>query len=202
MRSVEVMSDDVLTAKQRQFCTEYLVDRNASAAAKRAGYKTSGMGSQLMKHPEVRKELTRREQKLYENHELTVAEIVGRLAEVMRFDIIDLCDENGQINLSDLRELPKEARACIKEMDVRASTDSEGNQRMTAKIKMYSKLEAADMLMRYFGGYKPEVLQQLVQLDYARLEKRSDIKEDDPLIKALADLTAPTDATKDGGENG
>lgn len=45
-----------LTPKQRRFVDEYLIDLNASAAAKRAGYseKTAGqIGHELLKKPEI-----------------------------------------------------------------------------------------------------------------------------------------------------
>lgn len=189
------VSDERMTAKQRAFVQEYMLDRNVSAAARRAGYKTPSIGNKLMKHPLVRAEIGKREQEAYEQSNISVAEIVGRLAEVLRFDVLDLCDENGQIALDDLTNMPKAARSTIKELDVKSTTGPDGEERLSAKIKFYSKLEAADMLMRYFGAYKPEVLQQLVQLDWDKMQERSDPDEDDPFAEELKRLTDSSKAS-------
>ena len=46
----------VMTAKQRRFVEEYLVDLNASAAARRAGYsphRADAMGFENLRKPEI-----------------------------------------------------------------------------------------------------------------------------------------------------
>ena len=51
-----------LTPKQQQFCREYLIDMNASAAAKRAGYSehtSEQQGSRLLRKVEVEAEIQR-----------------------------------------------------------------------------------------------------------------------------------------------
>ena len=51
------MADKKMTAKQKRFCDEYLIDMNATQAAIRAGYsaKTAySQGQRLLKHAEVK----------------------------------------------------------------------------------------------------------------------------------------------------
>lgn len=51
-----------LTAQQRKFISEYLVDFNATAAAERAGYSAANTaaGNHLLRHPHVLAEVNRR----------------------------------------------------------------------------------------------------------------------------------------------
>ena len=51
-----------LTAKQQQFCCEYIIDLNATAAARRAGYSSrtaEQQGYQLLQNPSVQAEIQR-----------------------------------------------------------------------------------------------------------------------------------------------
>lgn len=50
------MAEEKLTAKQERFCREYLIDRNGTQAAIRAGYGAAGAGVQacrMLKRPNV-----------------------------------------------------------------------------------------------------------------------------------------------------
>lgn len=76
-----------MTAKQRRFCDEYLVDMNATQAAVRAGYsrKTAySIGTENLKKPELKKYIERR---MDEKERTLVAdqdEIMGYLTLVLR----------------------------------------------------------------------------------------------------------------------
>ena len=69
-----------LSAKQRLFCDEYLIDRNATAAALRAGYSAStALGGYLMVIPKIKWYIEERTQatakKLRVNHEMILDEL-------------------------------------------------------------------------------------------------------------------------------
>jgi hypothetical protein len=59
--SREFSPDDGLTAKQRRFVDEYLVDRNGPAAAQRAGYSPRSASS-LLQNPAIQDAITARQQ--------------------------------------------------------------------------------------------------------------------------------------------
>lgn len=77
-----------LTPKQAAFVTEYLIDRNATQAAIRAGYSSNtaeSQGSRLLSKAKIKSELDRRGAKIAKNREIT-AELVlnGLLTEAER----------------------------------------------------------------------------------------------------------------------
>lgn len=69
-----------LTAKQAAFCREYMIDRNATQAAIRAGYsaKTAGaIGDENLKKPEISEEITKLEKQHAEAVGVTVQDVIG-----------------------------------------------------------------------------------------------------------------------------
>lgn len=74
-----------MNTKQAAFAREYLVDRNATQAAKRAGYseKTAhAQGHDLLKHPEVQAEIQQREWDLAEKVEMDAVWVLEQLRQV------------------------------------------------------------------------------------------------------------------------
>ncbi|XSG76742.1 terminase small subunit [Herpetosiphon llansteffanensis] len=76
-----------LTAKQRRFVDEYLVDFNATQAAIRAGHSqrsAASIGSENLRKPEIQTEINRRLDSI-----MPKAEILGRLAQQARSTMQD-----------------------------------------------------------------------------------------------------------------
>lgn len=76
-----------LTPKQRKFCDEYLVDRNATQAAIRAGYsaKTAyAIGKENLHKPLIRENINSRIEKQSEKTQITVETILRRLDNLAR----------------------------------------------------------------------------------------------------------------------
>lgn len=81
-----------LTAKQKIFVQEYLVDLNATAAAKRAGYseKTAySMGQRLLKNVEVQKAIQKANTARQQRTEITQDYVIGKLKEIADQDASD-----------------------------------------------------------------------------------------------------------------
>ena len=76
-----------LTAKQKRFCTEYLIDLNATQAAIRAGYseKTAySMGQRLLKNVEIKKYIDQQLKQLKTEKTADAQEVLEYLTAVMR----------------------------------------------------------------------------------------------------------------------
>lgn len=76
-----------LTAKQKRFCTEYLIDLNATQAAIRAGYseKTAySVGNENLKKPEVKKCIDERLKAIQTKKIADAQEVLEYLTAVMR----------------------------------------------------------------------------------------------------------------------
>ena len=76
-----------MTAKQRRFVDEFLVDLDARAAAIRAGYHAptaAVCANKLLSHPEVRAEIARRRQPIEADAIMTARECILALCEIAR----------------------------------------------------------------------------------------------------------------------
>lgn len=76
-----------LSAKQDAFIDEYLLDLNATRAAKVAGYTSRSAGPDLLKNPNMRKEIARRMSLIQKQDEMKIAdvqEVLRYLTSVMR----------------------------------------------------------------------------------------------------------------------
>lgn len=74
-----------LTPKQERFVQEYLVDLNATAAAKRAGYseKTAySLGQRLLKNVEIQKAIQNANNARQERTEVTQDYVISKLKEI------------------------------------------------------------------------------------------------------------------------
>ena len=75
-----------LTGKQQNFVNEYLIDLNATAAAKRAGYSVKSAyhsGWENLRKPEIVAEISKRQKRMAEKLEITqemVVQELGKLA--------------------------------------------------------------------------------------------------------------------------
>jgi phage terminase small subunit len=89
-----------LTPKQQRFVQEYLIDLNASAAAKRAGYsvKTADqLGYQLLQNPLVAAAISAGRQVQAERAQVDADWLLGRLEIEANADLADLYDEKGAL---------------------------------------------------------------------------------------------------------
>lgn len=109
------MSNKPLTAKQQAFVNEYLIDLNATAAAKRAGYSDTtangkahawvGKSREKSKAPHVWDAVQEAIQKRAERTQIDADWLLKRLAEEVEADIADIYDDKG--NLKPVKEWPK-----------------------------------------------------------------------------------------------
>lgn len=76
-----------VTPKQEKFCIEYLIDLNATQAAKRAGYseKTAGsIGQRLLKKVEIQKRITTLRKTEFKKTIMTAEEVESLLSKAAR----------------------------------------------------------------------------------------------------------------------
>jgi phage terminase small subunit len=97
-----------LTPKQQRFVDEYLIDLNASGAAKRAGYsaKTADqLGYQLLQHPSVADAISKGRQSQTTRAKVDAQWLLDRLTDICDADLADLYDEKGA--LKPIQQWPK-----------------------------------------------------------------------------------------------
>ncbi|MBN6728210.1 terminase small subunit [Burkholderia multivorans] len=149
-----------LTAKQQRFVDEYLVDLNASAAARRAGYsvKTADrIGAQLLGKTWVATKVAEAIKARSERTHITQDRVLRELSRIAFFDIRKLYNADGTLKRPD--QLDDEAAAVLAGVDVveQMTYTADGDGELTAtptltkKAKVFDKTAALTLAMRHLG---------------------------------------------------
>jgi phage terminase small subunit len=139
----------VLTAKQRRFVDEYLLDLNATQAAIRAGYSrhsASKIGPQQLEKTGVQEAIRTRQNALRERVGVQQEQVIVALAAIAFADIGDYVESNdaGE-RLRPFSELTRKQRLAI--ADAKQLSDG-------FRLRLHCKLRALDMLARHLGLYR------------------------------------------------
>lgn len=149
-----------MTPKQEAFINEYLIDKNATQAAIRAGYsvKTARqMGDENLSKPYIASEIESRLATLAEKAGLSAELVLASLARELRFDPADLYDEWG--NIKPIHEIPEDARKCLVGMET-AQVGSPDAPVMVQKVKWINAANARDQAMKHLGLYEKDNAQK------------------------------------------
>lgn len=131
-----------LTAKQKRFCDEYLIDLNATQAAIRSGYskKTAySIGVENLKKPEIKKHI---EERMAEKESKLIAsqdEVLKYLTSVLRGE-----SRSTEIVVEGIGDGCSEARTILKEPSEK------------------DRLKAAELLGKRYGLYTDKVQNEIV----------------------------------------
>ncbi len=111
-----------LSEKQKRFVSEYLVDLNATAAAKRAGYseKTAkSQGQRLLTNVDIQAAIQKRQEKLRGKLEITQEMVLSELAAIAFANGTDFAQitRTGLVRLIPTEDLPEDMDRPIKEND-------------------------------------------------------------------------------------
>lgn len=154
-----------LTIKQENFCQAYIRIGNKSKAYCQAydipqekAMSAATRGARLANNPVVIARIKQLKEEAQARNNISLDELIQTLAAMIRFDITDLYDENG--GLKNLKDLPKETRQMIQQLDVsEVYTRSVKDRELigyTKKVKTYSRLDALEKLMKHLGGYEKD----------------------------------------------
>ena len=144
-----------LTAQNKRFCEEYIIDLNGTQAAIRAGYSERSAGSiahDLLKKPEIKTYIQRLQLARSLRTQITADRVLSELAAVGFSNLSDAvtADKNGVV-LADLDNLPLEVQSAIAEVSSFTKTSPEGHEVTTTKIKMHNKMTALTQLAQHLG---------------------------------------------------
>ncbi len=155
---------------QKRFVEEYMVDRNGTRAAVRAGYSANSartQASQLLKRPAIMAALGQAMALQAKEEEISSDPVVRELARVAFADIRDVVewDDQGMVVKSSDRLAPEAGRA-VAEISKRPTREG-----MVVKVKMHDKLAALNALARHLGMFADK--QEHTGKDGGPLEVRS-----------------------------
>lgn len=184
------MKKKALTPKQRLFVHEYLVDKNATAAAKRAGYSVKTaycQGQRLTKKAEVKAAIDAALERQVNKAIMTRDEMLAELSLIGRVDLKDYfdIDEGGGIRVKPFDEMPSGASRALESLEefrtIRESADGKDSNVVNdrVKLKAHSKLGAIELLAKLQGYLKdrldipglPELGQALYEISDKFLPK-------------------------------
>lgn len=159
-----------LTPKQEQFCLEYLIDLNASAAARRAGYAEKDadvQGPRLLGNVRVADRIASLKAERAKRTRLDGDKALREQARLAFSDIGDILDFSGQNpTLRPARDIPPKARRAIASVKVkrypeRVGTGEDGKPAFETveviEFKLWSKTAALDSAMRHLGLYNDKL---------------------------------------------
>ena len=144
-----------LTAKQRFFVDEYLIDLNATQAAIRAGYskKTARfIGCENLTKPNIAAAIAKKKAERSARVELDADRVLYQLKAIATSNILDYLSygPNGVV-LKDSRVLTDAQSAAIEK--VTATVGRKG--RSTVGFKLHNKLKAIGMALKHLGHHAP-----------------------------------------------
>jgi len=159
------MKSNNLTIKQEAFCQAYIRLGDKSAAYREA-YNTSKMKPESINRKAfelfVNVNITARieflRSEIQVDNKATISEIVNTLSDMLRFDVAELYDSNG--NLKNIHSIPKKARLMIAQLEtdeIRVRNESIGQVK---KVKVFDKMQAVEKLMKHLGGYEKDNAQK------------------------------------------
>lgn len=160
-----------LTAKQKRFVDEYLIDLNATQAAIRAGYKkseyTDTNANKLLENTRISEEIEKAMAERSKRTGVNQARVVNELAKIAFMNIDDVVNlDTGMVK----ETVTKEDLACIQSVKIKSGEF--GDER---EIKFYDKKGSLELLGKHLGMFKDKVelradMELNINIDYGDKE--------------------------------
>lgn len=146
-----------LTAKQKRFCDEYLIDLNATQAAIRAGYKkseyTDTNASKLLENTSIKEEIERAMAERSRRTGINQDRVLMEIAKMAFVNIDDVLDVNtGKVKESASRD----DLACIQSVKYKKSEGTSGTT-IEREVKIADKKANLELLGKHLGMFKDKV---------------------------------------------
>lgn len=155
----------VLDPVDMAFVHEYLVDRNGTQAAIRAGYtgpNPAWFAWKRLKNPTIRALVDQLTSDKLAAHGVRADTVLKVLADIMLANIGDFLDDEGNIDVT--RATPEQL-ALIDSYSVSESEGAEGGHSRAVKLKMHSKLAAVEKIAKYLNLISDSVKVDLANPD-------------------------------------
>ncbi len=141
-----------LTPRQRRFVDEYLIDLNATAAARRAGYSEKAArsyGTRLVKRPHVAAAIAAAKSDRSARTRVTQDMVIAEYARLAFADIREFVDWGPDgVALKPSDGLDDEQARCVAEV-----TETRTQHGGSRRVKLHDKKGALDALARHLGMF-------------------------------------------------
>jgi phage terminase small subunit len=170
---------DELTDRQRRFVDEYLIDRNATRAAKAAGYSEKGAdvrGSELLGNRRVKAAIDEAAKAQTARCQFTADDVLLQLKRTVMFDIGQAFDEQGR--LLPIHMMPPDLRMVLNGFKVKTEYSHERDEPMVPvglehEFKLPDRNVAISNAMKHFGMFKPDKVEHEAGESLRELLERS-----------------------------
>jgi len=156
-----------LTSKQARFVERYLIENNASLAARQAGYSPGSArstGYKLLQNGRVAARIEELRAELRDRHSATADNIFERYRKMAMGDPVSLVIVDTDTGLSRFKrpdELTDDERGMIADVSIRTTThtldDGTEVQRQQFSYKLVNIKDSLDSLSRTFGLFRDKV---------------------------------------------
>lgn len=148
-----------LTDKQELFCQRYLIDFNATKAAKEAGYSEDtayAIGWENLRKPEIQQRIAEIRIETGRSFNISRERIAQELALIAFGDTKVIFDENG--SLKSPEEWSDEGRiiSSYEESVTEFGDEKTGGTKTSKKVKQWDKIKAIEALNRLMGYNAPD----------------------------------------------
>jgi phage terminase small subunit len=164
-----------LTPRQRRFCEEYLVDLNASAAARRAGYSADTarqIGAENLTKPDIQTEIQRQIEARSKRTEITADQVVTELGKIAFANMLNyMTIQDDGTAVVDFSMVDRDQGAVMREVTIETYAEGRGDDARTVKrikFALYDKKGALELLGRHFGLFTD------------KLEAKLEVQGEDP----------------------
>lgn len=142
-----------LTPKQQRFVEEYLIDLNATRAAKAAGYSEKSahsIGQENLIKPEIAAAIQEAFEARSKRTQITADRVLEELSRLAFSNMQDFVEwgPNG-VSLKFSEELTEDAARCVAEV-----SESRSDTGGTIRFKLHNKLGALEKAMQHLGMLK------------------------------------------------
>lgn len=145
-----------LTAKQKRFCDEYLIDLNATQAAIRAGYssKTANeQGARLLANVSVQEAIAKATAERSKRTGISQDRVIQELARIA------FVNPQNVINLKDASvkaDATEDDLACIQSVKVKTMDGAKGKS-VEREVRLNDKMKALELLGKHLGMFKDKL---------------------------------------------
>ena len=145
-----------MTAKNEQFCREFMIDMNATQAAIRCGYspKTANVqASRLLTKPHIKDRIQELKLELQKETGISAIKVITELAKI-GFSNIQGYIAGGNL-ISDISEVTEDQGAAVASIKT-TIVGSGKTKRQEVSIKLHDKVSALEKLGRHLGIFESD----------------------------------------------
>lgn len=161
-RKTFIPKEKPLTARQESFCIEYVVDKNGTQAAIRAGYSkktAASIATENLRKPNIVRRIDELLDEQRKKAELSAEIVVSELRQMGEYNVQDFLDKDNCI--VDLTTLPRSHTKAIAGIKSKVTILPNGSKQVVTELKFVDRRASWVDLGRHVGIFEKDNSQRL-----------------------------------------